>query len=192
MGDPNEMVMVVPSKKIRFMTKERHSLVSHIQTIAEYKRRGDVENDPEYKQIIPYLVLWDCAPLANNARIFVTHRVANGDERLRGKYSIGTGGHIREPELIEQGMSRELKEEVGIRLQDVTWFLEGILLSDATEVDRVHMGLVYSVYSINGLPKDLKCLEDELEGEWMTLDEIGKIYDNLESWSQLVFDGLKR
>jgi predicted NUDIX family phosphoesterase len=137
------------------------------------------------------MVLWEGKPY--NSRVFVTHRVSAGDQRLRNKYSLGTGGHIRQPENIKSGAVREIMEEVGrdITNDDVAFI--GTILSDATEVDMVHMGLVYMVYNAEtGLPSDLKCLEDELEGEWMTVEEVGKLYDNLESWSQFVYDFIKQ
>jgi predicted NUDIX family phosphoesterase len=186
------MILTVPAKKVYFIPHcdKSTDITNYINAIAEYKRRGDVEEDPTNKQIIPYIILWKNRPGSSDQAIFVTHRVSQGDERLRDKYSIGTGGHIRYPEKIYEGMSRELKEEVGLDIVDMIDVFEGVIMSDAVPVDRVHMGLVYSVYSIDGLPEDLKCLEEELEGQWMTIDEVRSIRDKLESWSQLLFDRL--
>ena len=55
----------------------------------EFRRRGDVEVDRSWKQVIPYLVLRD------DERYFLMRRTkAGGDARLHDRYSIGIGGHL--------------------------------------------------------------------------------------------------
>ena len=52
-------------------------------------RRGDAEEDPAHKQVIPYLVLRD------GERWFLMRRTrAGGDARLHDRWSIGVGGHL--------------------------------------------------------------------------------------------------
>lgn len=51
--------------------------------------RCEAELDPGFKQIIPYLIL-EHNP---TGRVFAMTRV-DGDERLRGRISLGLGGHI--------------------------------------------------------------------------------------------------
>lgn len=189
--DVNEMVMGVPAHVVYFTAGDTKDLIGKIEANLEYRRRGDVETDPTFKQVIPYVVLWEGEPY--KSRVFVTHRVSAGDERLRNKYSLGAGGHIRQPENVRSGMVREIEEEVGLNINECNVQFEGAILSDASEVDRVHMGLVYSVFGEldtpnSGLPEDLHCLEEELEGEWMTLEQVGELYENLESWSKFVYN----
>src|SRR3990170_7918952 len=64
-------------------------LLRAIEAHGEYRRRGEVESDPSWKQIIPYLVLRD------GERLFLMRRTrAGGDERLHELYTIGIGGHV--------------------------------------------------------------------------------------------------
>lgn len=50
--------------------------------------RCEVEQNPAFKQIIPYIIL-----MSMDGRIFTTLRLG-GDERLKGQHSIGLGGHM--------------------------------------------------------------------------------------------------
>ena len=65
-----------------------------IQTHKQFIPRSIAENDPSYKQIIPYLVFM------HQDAIFVMQRRSDASEvRLRNKYSIGIGGHIRQEDM---------------------------------------------------------------------------------------------
>lgn len=174
--------MVVPAKLLAFKRKNDTVLdtLFSIEKYVQYMRRGDIENDYNYLQIIPYCVI--CNPYTQ--QIFVTHRVTGGDSRLLNQYSLGTGGHIREPETIYDGIARELHEEVGLLPHEYETNILGIIQSAMTDVDRVHLAIVCMIESSS----DIQCLEDELEGQWMTTDGIKTIYDKLESWSQIVLD----
>lgn len=187
--DPNEMVMGVPALATYMLNKDKYAYLEALTNSIEYRRRGDVEGDHSFKQIIPYVVLWNTR--GNAKKLYVTKRVKAGDPRLLGGYSIGVGGHIRLPEKIQEGLKRELMEEVGLNLSLLPSVFHGVLSSDATEVDRDHIGLVYFVNGV-GLPEDLKCLEEELEGQWMTQEEIrySPVYNKLESWSRIIFDAI--
>ena len=59
--------------------------------------RADVEEDPTYQQIIPYVVF------RHEDRYFLTKRLkASSERRLRQQYSLGVGGHIN-PEDLKGG-----------------------------------------------------------------------------------------
>jgi len=68
------------------------NLDRHQKVIREhhfFKPRAEVENDPTFQQIIPYVVF------RHGARYFLTHRLrASSEKRLRKQYSLGVGGHI--------------------------------------------------------------------------------------------------
>src|SRR2546426_10356087 len=54
-----------------------------------FRPRASMEEDPSFKQIIPYLIV------RHRGRLFLVQRSTEGGEtRLHGKYSIGVGGHI--------------------------------------------------------------------------------------------------
>src|SRR3954454_9273568 len=69
----------------------------------EFRPRPDAEQDPSWKQVIPYVVLRD------GDAIFLMRRTrAGGDERLHDRYSIGIGGHVNpQDEDVNGGLRRE-------------------------------------------------------------------------------------
>ncbi|MDN8777049.1 NUDIX domain-containing protein, partial [Staphylococcus aureus] len=83
----------------------------------ETKRRGDMEEDPSYKQLISYCILEN-----EDDEVLVYERLTGGGEsRLHGLSSIGVGGHMNDvpeavtfEEVIRENAARELEEEVGL------------------------------------------------------------------------------
>lgn len=83
-------------------------------------RRGDAEEDPRFKQPIPYVVI------RRDDEVFVYERLAGGGEsRLHNKLSLGFGGHMNPmegaasfSEVLKQNTDRELAEELYIREED--------------------------------------------------------------------------
>jgi len=114
-----EQILVVPRAALMpdavhgFRPGPAQEYVERVRAHGVFKRRGDVEQDPSIKQIIPYLMV------RHGGRIFVFQRsAAGGEARLHGKYSIGVGGHINrsdvegDVDLLEAGLRRELEEEL--------------------------------------------------------------------------------
>lgn len=160
----------------------RHVISNRMTMMPRYL----AELDPSFKQMIPYVVVIN-DPTGD---IFVTRRLA-GDERLKGKASIGIGGHIEDGESLMDGMYRELKEEIGLAKEDVAAIhFRGYINDDATEVGSVHLGLVYELHT----PKfRLHCLEkDTLVGTWGSVSELMKYFRAgvLESWSEIAYQHL--
>lgn len=160
-------------------------LISAINAQMEPHFRYEAELDPSFKQVIPYVVL------RYQDKVFCTHRLNGGDARLAGGYSIGTGGHIDSDENVYDGMYRELKEEVGIGMNDIMGYsVNGFILDNSSAVNSVHLGVVISMVIIRD---DIQCLEKEkLAGEWLNYKQLKKLYDEdkLESWSKIVADNL--
>ena len=147
--------------------------------------RAEVEDDPSWKQVIPYLVLRD------GERIFLLRRTrAGGDARLHELYSIGVGGHVN-PEDVDPlgGLRREWAEELAADFEP-DFQAVGILNDDGNPVGRVHLGLVYSA-DATGRPVAIR-ETDKLTGEFATIDEVSRVADRLETWSSLLFDFLRR
>jgi predicted NUDIX family phosphoesterase len=151
-----------------------------------FKRRGDVEEDPSLKQIIPYLVV------SQNGRVMLFQRTKRGGEgRLHGLFSIGVGGHIARgdapsaAEAVAEGMRRELEEELSL---SGAWSarLVGVLNDDDNAVGQVHFGLVHVVDVPAG---EIAIREtDRLTGRLATPGEVRDAYPRMETWSQLVVD----
>jgi predicted NUDIX family phosphoesterase len=164
---------------------ERHQRLIREQHF--FKPRADVENDPSYQQIIPYVVF------RHADRYFLTHRLrASSEKRLRKQYSLGVGGHINPGDLqagdpILDGLKREWEEEV-VYQGSFDAKLLGLLNDDSSPVSRVHLGVVFLV---DGDTPDIAIRETKkLEGELLTLDEMRIRYLEMESWSQMVYDRL--
>lgn len=126
--------------------------------------RCEAELNPAFKQIIPYIILANA-----DGRIFTTLRLG-GDERLRGQHSIGLGGHMDGCEDIPTALYRELKEEVGLTEADIeSEKLCGYVYSGKTEVDSVHVGVIYLLTISRS---DVTCQErDKLSGCWCSAAE---------------------
>lgn len=148
--------------------------------------RCEAECDPAFKQVIPYAII-EHKP---SGMIFMTTRLG-GDERLIGQASIGLGGHMENGESIFDCLYRELNEEVGLQPEAITdTTFCGFLYSEASEVDSVHVGMVYHICTDRF---DLVCLEkDKLTGAWYTPADLRYIRagDHMESWSAIVTDEL--
>lgn len=141
------------------------------------------ETDASVKQIVAYVILRD-----RQGRIYLTRR-KDGDERLVGRASIGTGGHIDGGEAFATGMYRELKEEVGLTPDDVLYNqFSGYINDPSDDVGKVHVGFVYLATVQD--PSLVSIQETEkLIGEWVDYDTLKTIYENgeLESWSEIAF-----
>jgi predicted NUDIX family phosphoesterase len=148
-----------------------------------FRRRGDVEDDPSWKQVIPYVLLRD------GGRLFLMRRTrAGGDERLFDRYSIGIGGHVNPQDGdVSGGLRREWAEE--IEADFVPDFEPlGVLNDDENPVGAVHLGLVYTA-DAEGRPVAIR-ERDKLEGSFATVAEVRQVSDRLETWSALLFDFL--
>ena len=165
---------------------ERHQKV--IREHHFFMPRAEVEDDPSYQQIIPYVVF------RHDGRYFLTHRLrASSEKRLRQQYSLGVGGHINPGDLeggdpIQDGLKRECEEEVVYKGKFEARLL-GLLNDDSSPVSKVHLGVVFLV---DGDSPDIAIREtDKLAGQLLTLDEMKIHYLQMESWSQMVYDRLK-
>jgi predicted NUDIX family phosphoesterase len=147
----------------------------------EFRRRGDAEQDPTFKQIIPYLLMRD------GDRIFLMKRTrAGGDARLFDRRSIGIGGHLDPGDGdVLGGLSREFNEEMSADWQPEPQLL-GLLNDDRDLVGQVHLGVVFTAAARG---RDLDVREtDKLSGGFASHDEVREVYESLETWSQHVFD----
>ena len=150
--------------------------------------RWKAETYLTFKQVIPYVIV-EHRP---TGRIYMTTRIG-GDERLKGQHSIGLGGHMDEDERILDTLFRDLEEEVGLHRDDIADItLCGFLSSTLTEVDSVHLGLIYRITTNR---EDISCLEeDKLTGDWFTAPQLQEARQAgyMETWSAICFDSLLR
>ena len=125
--------------KNNFKGKEIFSALSKY----EVKRRGDMEDDPSFKQLISYCLLEN-----EKGEILIYERLyGGGEERLHGQSSIGVGGHMNDVvgadsinEVLRVNAQRELEEEVGLsnnKSQNMEYL--GFINDDDNDVGKVHM-----------------------------------------------------
>lgn len=158
-----------------------------------FLRRAAAENDPSYKQIIPY------AMMAHGDRVlhYVRGKKA-GEQRLVAQASIGIGGHMNDAdeslfawdeEAYQAGVEREVNEEIRI---ETTYDdrIVALLNDDSTEVGRVHLGVVH-VFRLDE-PKVQKREAMITNLQFLTRAELLARRDSLETWSQLCVDALDR
>ncbi len=158
-----------------------------------FRPRSQMESDPSYKQLIPYILLQYKDSSGQPFLFTYTRGKGQGEARLHAKRSIGIGGHISEEDAAggadpyETGMRRELDEEVTIHSE----FREtrmGLIYDSSTEVGRVHLGVVHRFELVR---PDVKSNEDDLSHtSFASIDELKKDRDRLEVWSQLCLDSL--
>lgn len=153
-----------------------------------FRARNEVEDDPSFKQLIPYIVL-TCGD-----EVFHYRRGAKGGEsRLRALRSIGIGGHISEADAAGDGdpyrigLQRELDEEVTVGTI-VCESLIGFIYDPATPVGQVHLGLVhhYELAAPQAMARDAALVDSGFSKLSALLASRGEF----ESWSQLALDRL--
>ena len=195
----DEQILVVNRKELfnneenhfyGFIQKNEEKTKKIIDTFESYevKRRGDMEEDPSYKQLIGYVLLKD----ANTNEVLVYKRLVGGGEaRLHGKASVGIGGHMNEVEgktifeMLKINAARELNEEVGVSEEEALNNLHfiGLINDDKTEVGQVHVGVVYEC-KVDKSKVEVK-EDDTLVIKWMTANE-AKEEENYETWSEFL------
>jgi predicted NUDIX family phosphoesterase len=190
-GDPDERVLVVPRAAIvpaeGWLGVRRQGIAAALAAVTRdgfFMRRGDAEQDPTHKQVIPYLVLRD------GERWFLMRRTrAGGDERLHDRWSIGVGGHLNPGDGDVAGcLRREWAEELRADFEPV-FTPVGLLNDDTTSVGAVHVGFVYLA---DAAGRGVAIREtDKLSGGFATTDEVAAVRDGMETWSSLVFDALR-
>ena len=154
--------------------------------------RSDAEQNPQFKQIIPY------ALLVHNGRVlhYVRGKKA-GEQRLAAKGSIGIGGHMNDMDeglfamdkaAYLEGVRREVCEELDVRCGFDNRVV-ALLNDDSTPVGEVHLGVVH-VFLLES--DDVAKREAMLTGlAFLTPDELRARRDAMETWSQICLDGLE-
>lgn len=204
MGKMDEIIIVAPRKEVfdneRFTFQGVEDSKFNVKYITDniarsYRtmRRGDAEENTNFKQPIPYLAI------KRGNQVFSYKRLTGGGEvRLHNQISLGVGGHLNDVEgldfhgVLADGLQRELEEELFINKESLTLQTIGLINDDENEVGKVHIGMLV----IGELPEgeEVSVREtDQLLGEWINIDDLNnpEIYDNLETWSQFVVNILK-
>jgi predicted NUDIX family phosphoesterase len=194
-----ECVLVIPEAQFRaagFFRGFRPFADDYLRALLNsahlaYRARGEVESDPSFKQLIPYIVL------RSGGEVFhYTRGLSGAEKRLQTLRSVGIGGHISADDVpadsgdpYRVGMQRELNEELEVR----TPFREnvlGFIYDDSNPVGQVHLGVVHLLELEDPLAWPREAAIDE--AGFASLAELLRHRDQFETWSQLVLDELAR
>ncbi len=161
--------------------------VDLIKNNCEFKRRGDVEEDDSFQQIIPYIVF-----NFKDQYFIYKYLPKAGEQRLVDTYQLGVGGHINKEDIkegkdiLEEGMMREWNEEVNFNGNILEKKLVGLLNDSSQPVEKVHLGLVYNF--VGDSPEISIKETDKMKGKMVNLKDIGKyVAGNPGVWVQLIY-----
>ena len=193
----DEKVLVIPTEKFRAAgyfhglraADDDYRAAILDPTAFSFRPRYEVETDPSFKQLIPYIVL-KCGEL-----VFQYRRGSSGTEkRLEAQRSIGIGGHISEVDAAgridpyQTGMMRELTEEVEVGCGFVERCV-GFINDDRTPVGSVHLGVVH-VFELE--TPSAHSREDALaDAGFAKWTELLRGAEQFETWSQFVLEHFK-
>lgn len=164
------------------------------QTLPHFEARSKAENDPNFKQIIPYVLL-----TCDGKYLSYVRGKQAGEKRLVGQRSIGIGGHINPidhkeslftqsaRQVYDLGVIREVTEEVFID-SDHSDHVVALLNDDSTEVGRVHLGIVHCwVLESPIVRKSEKMIK---QPEFLSRAELRATRPDMETWSAFCVDHL--
>jgi len=156
-----------------------HDAVEVINKLKEhyYVRKEIAEKNIGLKQIVCYCIL------RHGSNIYGYYRDASED-RLRGNFSIGWGGHVNELDSdnsfedilyisLSNCITRELREEIGFVPENIS--LKKVLYSTKSEVDKMHLGFIF--------------VSELTDKEEVKIKEISNLYvgqSPIESWSKIL------
>lgn len=189
-----EQVLVVPTllfHEIGYFQGFSSEPEPYLKTLLDpsytsYRPRDQVEEDPSFKQLIPYCIF------RHDGKLFHYKRgTAQGEERLHSKRSIGIGGHISSDDENAsdspylEGMRREIEEEVFIETE-YSQRCVGLINDDQTEVGKVHLGIVH-LFDLEA-PKVLPREKSIKETGFAKPSELAYDLQNFETWSQICLE----
>jgi predicted NUDIX family phosphoesterase len=161
---------------------------------ASYRPRHEVERDPSFKQLIPYVIFLHRGESGPTALQY-TRGTGQGEGRLHRKRSVGIGGHISMTDCgpdgrgdpYQIGMQRELDEEVLIETPYAARCV-GLINDDLSDVGKVHLGVVhlFEVEREAVRPRE----KDLLECGFRPIDEMLADLNGFETWSEICLRAL--
>lgn len=159
-----------------------------------FMARPEAENNPEFKQIIPYIIM-----TYKDKYLCYTRGIGVDEKRLAQKTSIGIGGHINPTDAINfsknnlknvylNAVKREVAEEVFVNTNYKDTVI-GLINDDSNEVGKVHLGVIH-LWNLDE-PKVTNREDEICQIRFMSIYELEQIRNCMESWSQLCLDSLK-
>ena len=193
-----ERVLVVPTDLFRRLGYFQGFSRDVVQYLGElfspqhisFRPRNEVEHDPSFKQLIPYVIFRHRNGDGQETIFQYTRGAGMGEGRLHRKHSVGIGGHISADDVGEAGMSnpytegmrREVDEEVIVETP-YTPQCVGLINDDQTDVGRVHLGVVH-IFDV-AQPAVRPREADILQCGFRPVTEILADMEGFETWSQI-------
>ena len=208
MNNMEELVFAFPTDEFwKLMTYKKKGLIKENSEVLKrivqnglFLRRSELEEDPSFKQIIPYAIISNKEPKRSGVRqsqsFYLFKRTSKQTEkRLHNKFSLGVGGHMnpndsmesKEQYLIDE-LKRELYEEVkllnGCLIEDIEFI--GFINDDTISVGSVHIGLLYNIHVSN---KEVYINEtDKMTADWIDKPNLAEFYEGMETWTKIAFN----
>ncbi|MCK5566075.1 MAG: hypothetical protein KAJ07_12600 [Planctomycetes bacterium] len=200
--DQDEQVLVVERKVVErvgmfnglMFDVDRYLSEIFVKGVPRFMSRSQVEKNPDYKQLIPYVIM-SC----NGKYLSYIRGKRAGEKRLVGNRSIGIGGHINPVddmplldasfyETYLAAVDREVEEEVKVETKHSDHIV-ALLNDESNEVGSVHLGIVH--YWALDEPNVNRKEQMITQMSFMTDAELHGLKDTLETWSGLCVDGLE-
>ncbi len=204
----DELVFAIPTTGLwKLLTyKEQGLIIGHSEVLkiivqkGLFSERKNLEEDPSFKQIIPYAVISCKEPVPGGVResqYFYLFRRGSGqtEKRLQDLFSLSVGGHMNpttsvkpEEQYLIDELKREFFEEVrlsnGCFIEDIEFI--GFINDDSIPVSRVHLGLLYNI-RVSG--KDIHVHEtDKMKASWVEKSGLAEFYEGMETWTRIIYD----
>ena len=194
MNKDDKQILVIKSdilfKEGRWQGLKTENLDYYIDLIkkdGEFKRRGDMEIDPSFKQLISYILF-----KYKDKYFLYRYLKEHHEKRLMQDYIIGIGGHVdfedaKEGEdVLIRCRDREWDEEVDYRDELLQKKLVGILNDDSRPVETVHLALVYL---FEGSTPNISIKEkDQMIGEFYGPEELADKAGNTGGWAPIIYN----
>jgi predicted NUDIX family phosphoesterase len=208
MNNMEELVFAFPTEELwKLLTYNRIGLIKGNSEVLKrivqnglFLKRSELEEDPSFKQIIPYGIISHKKPGRNAVRqsqsFYLFRRTSEqAEKRLHNKFSLGVGGHMNPADPMKPGeqflideLKRELFEEVrlsdGCSIENIEFI--GFINDDTIPVGRVHIGLLYNILVSND---EVYINEtDKMTAEWVEKSGLSEYYKEMETWSGITYD----
>lgn len=186
-----EHIVCIKSDKVK---NREHGFVDYELNNSDLMlgQRAALEKDDDFRQLLPISIF------THKGKVWAYERTAKSEEsRLVKKVAIAVGGHwdlsdlvikdsvIDLKESLSLAMARELEEEVSLTSSIVkTIELEKKVCADDTEVDRVHIAVVY-VHELDG--EGIESAEDKLKTiGFISPEELLSGDYDIEAWARII------
>jgi len=202
----DEFWKLIPYKK-KGLIKENSEVLKWIVQNGLFRKRNELEEDPSFKQIIPYAVISNKEPEPRSwgdklcgvrqSQSFYLFKRTSGqtEKRLHNLFSLGVGGRMNpgnskehEEQYFNDELKRELFEEVrllnGCVIEDIEFI--GFINDDTIPVGRVHIGLLYNIHVSNKLVVINET--DKMTADWINKADLAEFYEGMETWTKIAYD----